>query len=84
MPVFDRLGEHPRDQRGALTGPDPTDRGKKGSKIHLTCDRNGLPPVGSPANRLLAGELPVASTDATNPKRNTSSASSDSSDSPHF
>lgn len=21
----------------------PTDRGKKGSKIHLTCDRNGLP-----------------------------------------
>lgn len=43
MPVCDRLGEHPRDQRGPLTGPNPTDRGKKGSKIHLTCDRNGLP-----------------------------------------
>jgi transposase len=39
----DRLGEHPRDQRGPLTGPNPTDRGKKGSKIHLICDRNGLP-----------------------------------------
>ncbi|MFB7445467.1 IS5 family transposase [Streptomyces mirabilis] len=25
------------------TGPNPTDRGKKGSKIHLICDRNGLP-----------------------------------------
>lgn len=38
-----RLGERPRRQRGPLTGPNPTDRGKKGSKIHLICDRNGLP-----------------------------------------
>jgi transposase len=26
-----------------LTGPNPTDRGKLGSKIHVICDRNGLP-----------------------------------------
>ncbi|MEV0266891.1 IS5 family transposase [Streptomyces sp. NPDC050617] len=29
--------------KGRLTGPNPTDRGKKGSKIHLIVDRNGLP-----------------------------------------
>jgi len=30
-----------------LTGPNPTDRGKSGSKIHLITDRNGLPlPLG--------------------------------------
>ncbi|WBY24786.1 IS5 family transposase (plasmid) [Streptomyces goshikiensis] len=28
---------------GPLTGPNPTDRGKPGSKIHLITDRNGLP-----------------------------------------
>ncbi|MFD9474583.1 IS5 family transposase [Streptomyces goshikiensis] len=28
---------------GPLTGPNPTDRGKLGSKIHLLTDRNGLP-----------------------------------------
>ncbi|MGW8799943.1 IS5 family transposase [Streptomyces sp. NPDC055775] len=28
---------------GFLTGPNPTDRGKLGSKIHLVTDRNGLP-----------------------------------------
>ncbi|MFB7260586.1 IS5 family transposase [Streptomyces nojiriensis] len=28
---------------GRLTGPNPTDRGKLGSKIHVICDRNGLP-----------------------------------------
>lgn len=26
-----------------MTGPNPTDRGKFGSKIHVICDRNGLP-----------------------------------------
>ena len=26
-----------------MTGPNPTDRGKLGSKIHVICDRNGLP-----------------------------------------
>ncbi|MGA5807411.1 IS5 family transposase [Streptomyces cellulosae] len=30
-------------KKGPLTGPNPTDRGKLGSKIHLICDRNGLP-----------------------------------------
>ncbi|WP_372478663.1 IS5 family transposase [Streptomyces echinatus] len=29
--------------KGPLTGPNPTDRGKSGSKIHLIVDRNGLP-----------------------------------------
>jgi hypothetical protein len=28
---------------GPLTGPNPTDKGKNGSKIHPICDRNGLP-----------------------------------------
>lgn len=41
--VRDRLGEHPSPQRGHLTGPNPTDRGKKGSRIHVICDRTGLP-----------------------------------------
>ena len=28
---------------GNLTGPNPTDRGKPGSKYHLLVDRNGIP-----------------------------------------
>ncbi|MFF2570983.1 IS5 family transposase [Streptomyces sp. NPDC058084] len=32
-----------RAAKGPLTGPNPTDRGKLGSKIHLVTDRNGLP-----------------------------------------
>ncbi|SHJ49055.1 Transposase DDE domain-containing protein [Nocardiopsis flavescens] len=39
----DRLGEHAGPQRGDLTDPNPVDRGKKGSKIHLITDRQGLP-----------------------------------------
>ncbi|MGW1787007.1 IS5 family transposase [Streptomyces sp. NPDC002143] len=39
----DRLRQCPGPQRGPLTGPNPTDRGKKGSKIHLIVDRSGLP-----------------------------------------
>ncbi|WTS91253.1 transposase [Streptomyces coelicoflavus] len=39
----DRLGKRPGSQRGPLTGPNPTDRGKLGSKIHVICDRNGPP-----------------------------------------
>lgn len=39
----DRLGECPCRQRGELTGPNPVDRGKRGSKIHLLVDRAGLP-----------------------------------------
>ncbi|CAM5720945.1 hypothetical protein STENM223S_03403 [Streptomyces tendae] len=41
----DRLRQCPGPQRGHLTGPNPTDRGKKGSKIHLIVDRQGLPAV---------------------------------------
>lgn len=36
-------GEQFTGQRGPLTGPNPTDRGKLGSKMHVVCDRNGLP-----------------------------------------
>jgi transposase len=41
--VRDRLRQPAGGKRGALTGPNPTDRGKLGSKIHLITDRNGLP-----------------------------------------
>ncbi|ANZ15305.1 transposase family protein [Streptomyces noursei ATCC 11455] len=41
--MCDRLGQCPGGKRGPLTGPNPTDRGKSGSKIHLITDRNGLP-----------------------------------------
>ncbi|MEU7908590.1 transposase [Actinoplanes sp. NPDC049118] len=46
----DRLvaGRGRRDQRtrakgGELAGPNPVDRGKPGSKIHVSCDRTGIP-----------------------------------------
>lgn len=29
--------------KGDLTGPSPVDRGKPGSKIHILCDRRGIP-----------------------------------------
>jgi transposase len=35
--------ERARQARGALTGPNPVDRGKPGSKYHLLVDRNGIP-----------------------------------------
>lgn len=41
--MCDRLRQRPGPQRGPLTGPNPTDRGKRGSKIHLLVDRQGLP-----------------------------------------
>jgi len=41
--VRDRLCQRPCGQRGELTGPNPVDRGKRGSKIHLLVDRAGLP-----------------------------------------
>nr|WP_285509406.1 IS5 family transposase [Streptomyces sp. NBRC 13847] len=31
------------EREGDLTGPNPVDRGKKGSKIHLVTERSGLP-----------------------------------------
>jgi transposase len=41
--VCDRLGQHPRHEKRELTGPNPVDRGKYGSKIHVITDRAGLP-----------------------------------------
>ena len=37
------LGECPGEKGGGLTGPNPTDRGKKGTKYHLLVDAAGLP-----------------------------------------
>lgn len=34
---------HPGTKRGLLTGPNPTDRGKPGTKRHLVVDRRGTP-----------------------------------------
>jgi transposase len=38
-----RFGECTRPRGGAETGPNPTDRGKSGSKRHLVVDRKGIP-----------------------------------------
>lgn len=35
--------EHAGPEKGELTGPNPVDRGKYGSKIHLITERTGLP-----------------------------------------
>ncbi len=37
------LGQRPGEKGGELTGPNPTDRGKAGSKYHLLVDAHGLP-----------------------------------------
>lgn len=37
------LLKRPRKKGGEQTGPNPTDRGKAGSKHHLIVDRNGMP-----------------------------------------
>jgi transposase len=37
------FGERARKKGGEAVGPNPTDRGKPGSKHHLLTDRNGLP-----------------------------------------
>lgn len=39
------FGRRPREKGGELTGPNPVDRGKPGSKIHLLTDASGLPLV---------------------------------------
>lgn len=41
--MCDRLGKHASPEKGDLTGPNPVDRGKYGSKIHLITERTGLP-----------------------------------------
>jgi IS5 family transposase len=40
---FAGLGERARPRGGEKTGPNPTDKGKSGSKRHLVVDRNGVP-----------------------------------------
>jgi transposase len=37
------LGERARSRGGPKTGPNPTDRGKSGTKRHVVVDRNGTP-----------------------------------------
>ena len=39
-----RRGQRPGEKGGPLTGPNPVDRGKAGSKIHVISDAAGLPP----------------------------------------
>lgn len=43
VPGQHRLGVRTGQKGGELTGPNPTDRGKAGTKYHLLTDRNGLP-----------------------------------------
>ena len=38
-----RCGQRPGEKGGPLTGPNPVDRGKAGSKIHVISDAAGLP-----------------------------------------
>ncbi|WP_307848975.1 transposase [Micromonospora sp. U56] len=38
-----RLDQRTGGKGGDLTGPNPVDRGKSGSKLHVICDRKGLP-----------------------------------------
>jgi len=38
-----RLGECAGQKGGPKTGPNPTDKGKKGSKRHVVSDRGGIP-----------------------------------------
>ncbi len=46
------LSQHPGEKGGEATGPNPTDRGRPGTKHHLLVDRNGIPLAAliSPAN----------------------------------
>ena len=45
LPRDSRQHEHSGAKRGRLTGPNPTDRGKRGSKHHLLVDAGGIPLV---------------------------------------
>ncbi len=73
------LGQRPGEKGGALTGPNPTDRGKLGTKYHLLVTADGLPlnVVLSGANRhdslflapLLDGQRAVKGTGRGRPRR---------------
>ena len=69
----------PAKRRGEVTGPNPTDRGRPGTKRHLIVDRGGIPLAAliTPANvhdsrvfeALLAAIPPVRRTRAGRPRR---------------
>src|SRR6266487_1043876 len=42
-PPVRRVDRGPGREKGELTGPNPVDRGKPGSKIHVYAERTGLP-----------------------------------------
>ena len=42
-PGLPRFGQHPGQKGGDLVGPNPTDRGKPGTKRHVVVERRGLP-----------------------------------------
>ena len=42
-PSLSGLGQHPGETGGDLIGPNPTDRGKPGTKRHILTERGGLP-----------------------------------------
>ncbi len=42
-PGLARLCQHPGQKGGHLVGPNPTDRGKSGTKRHILTERRGLP-----------------------------------------
>lgn len=41
--VFQGVGDELSGKGGSLTGPNPVDRGKKGSKLHVLSDAQGIP-----------------------------------------
>ena len=43
VPGGARCGQRASEKRGPLTGPNPVDRGKPGSKLHVLTDAGGLP-----------------------------------------
>jgi hypothetical protein len=43
VPGGGRCGQRASEKRGPLTGPNPVDRGKSGSKLHVLTDASGLP-----------------------------------------
>lgn len=75
----DRLGQRPSEKGGCLTGPNPTDRGKLGTKYHVLVTADGLPLaiMVSGANRhdsmllepLLDGLVPIRTGGRGRPRR---------------
>ena len=47
-PGVSGLGQHPGQKGGDAVGPNPTDRGKPGTKRHIVVDRAGIPLASAP------------------------------------